>query len=1512
MDVEGRRSASIYHFLAPLCMHMILTIVSAKDHTHPLTLFNSRSTFFGPDIGIPSTALWGVDGEESFAYELDGEERRRLNTCGCAQSQFLWSCAVGQTLLDCMTCIDVNAGTCNHAGISAHTSQLQGPIPTEIGLCGCMTFINVFNNQLTGTIPSEIGNMADLAQLYLGANFLHGSIPSEIGRLTSLTTFILIENFGMTGTLPSELGDCTMMDMMVIRSSTINGTIPNELSKLTELSHLGMSYNDLSGAIPSFLFHLEKLTALHIEANDFNGTFPSLNTATMSTSLENLTFGMNRRLTGTIPTELGALTNMWSLAFNEADLHGPIPVEIGELSNLGRFNVRGNTDLTGSIPDILWDRPLLKFDVSECSLNGTIPSDMTEIGYKRWYVSGNRFTGTIPSEIGMMDDVVSLWLNDNGLWGQIPTEMGTMVSLQDLHLSHNDLTGPIPVELGKLIVLRFLRLDHNLLTGNVPSELGILSDLGEPISGASYGMKIGHNLLIGEIPSSLTNLEQLRDLYVENMRMNGTMPGAIGKLSLLESLVLSTNELNGPIPDIITTLSKLVLLKLNTNHLTGTIPSDLSKLTHLQELTLSRNDLHGAIPILTGCESLRLVLLQYNRLTRLPSNALFGLDTSHRNFFVNIGFQSFVKGDTFELEQQAFRGIVDANRITIKGSHVRVIPSFLFGNANTSTWATGLLDLSTLDIHIIEDHAFFVNEKCLSRCTNTDGNAENLLYDNCDVYDLHRDWCTNYLGAWSDVLMLDDDDFLGNRMCCACGAGSVTEECYSGQDTRIDLSRNFIRSISPSAFDGMGRSYNNVDNAVDLGNACVDIPNWSVTLSWDTFNNECPDAFPECTAHVGCDTIGLLGDDCSSNACTGLFLTSKGAGDKSALDACCSYGGGYRRGSFYLRLETSSPVTCRAATYAERLINITSNGIVCTCDEGTDRYDVSVSSCRPACNAGEMWIDHTEDDDLTTGIVSSSFGVCRECETGRASASGAWADMCEACGVGQFSASTGSTKCVPCEENTFADIGGRSECDICPFGTKADVGASACVQCDFVYGLSKRCETPVVGFLLSASTLLVVMVVIALAYRYRRKQKSNQRKAMSTIRSERRKSGQLSRLHMSQFLSTWQVVQRKCAYALSVSKNKETRLVFGELQTSFTADDDQDNSVGSISWHHSYLTCRLNSELNKHDVMTKSTRAASGTSVDNEEIVREMRRLSLHTSMQVFLDAYVDVDDENDQTNVVHVYLASHGSVPLQRVLFHVSAKGVSKRRKLSDVAPLKSRIHWMKDVASAIAWLHTNDFVHANLQLCSVFVEYDHDADVTGADSTSGSHVLLSDPWYAALCTVRPDWSSSRDRVNVARHHITRTVNRADAKPLVNWAPPEWREYVTRHNDDQNSSDVWRSDDETLISSSVDIFAIGMIIDTLTKRTHTFRQKTSSSLSDGMLRYVTSRTGTSDIERSLARLSAKCVRVDVSTRPTAQCVERRLGMIFNKIEANITRRRSKELASRAVVQPTSSIVPRS
>ncbi|GBG90063.1 hypothetical protein CBR_g50156 [Chara braunii] len=73
------------------------------------------------------------------------------------------------------------------------------------------------------------------------------------------------------------------------------------------------------------------------------------------------------------------------------------------------------------------------------------------------YLGENRFGGSIPPELGNLQNVIRLTINNCLLSGAIPPEIGNLTSVQYLDLSHNqNMNGTLPPEIGNCLNLTTL------------------------------------------------------------------------------------------------------------------------------------------------------------------------------------------------------------------------------------------------------------------------------------------------------------------------------------------------------------------------------------------------------------------------------------------------------------------------------------------------------------------------------------------------------------------------------------------------------------------------------------------------------------------------------------------------------------------------------------------------------------------------------------------------------------------------------------------------------------------------------------------------------------------------------------------------------------------------------------------------------------------------------------------------------------------------------------------------
>ena len=242
---------------------------------------------------------------------------------------------------------------------------------------GSVARLNLTDNGLTGAIPAELDNLSGPAELHLDYNGLTGAIPAELGNLSSLPRLNLNDN-RLTGAIPAELGNLTGLVGLDLGDNELTGVIPNELRNLDDLLVLYLSGNRLSGCVPYGLRDISvndldqlgllfcedidraALTALYdstagyrwrfqynwrsdAPVGDWHGVYTDENDRVRAVHLA------GNLLIGTLPAELGDLSELTALRLWDNRLSGGIPPELGRLPNLTELTLDDN-HLSGGIP----------------------------------------------------------------------------------------------------------------------------------------------------------------------------------------------------------------------------------------------------------------------------------------------------------------------------------------------------------------------------------------------------------------------------------------------------------------------------------------------------------------------------------------------------------------------------------------------------------------------------------------------------------------------------------------------------------------------------------------------------------------------------------------------------------------------------------------------------------------------------------------------------------------------------------------------------------------------------------------------------------------------------------------------------------------------------------------------------------------------------------------------------------------------------------------------------------
>ncbi|KDO48828.1 hypothetical protein CISIN_1g037042mg, partial [Citrus sinensis] len=394
-------------------------------------------------------------------------------------------------------------------------------IPNEIGNLRNLEVLALGLNKLVGVIPAEIFNMSTIQGVGLQNNSLSGSLQSiPYVRLPNLEELYLWGNH-FSGSIPNFIFNASKLSRLELQKNSFSGFIPSTFGNLRNLKRLGLNNNHLTSltlelSFLSSLSNCKYLEFIDLSSNSIDGILSRKSVGNLSHSLK--IFDMSDcNVSGSIPEEIGNLTNLIGFYLGGNNLNGSIPITLGKLQKLQVLYFPDNK-LEGSIPDEV------------CRLAKVYQLDL----------SNNKLSGSIPACFGDLASLRNLSLASNELISVIPSTFWNLKDILYLNLSSNSLTGPLPLEIGNLKVLVKIDFSMNNFSGVIPNAIGGIKDL--------QFLFLEYNILQGSIPDSFGDLMSLKSLNLSNNNLSGSIPVSLEKLSYLKDLNLSFNKLEGEIP----------------------------------------------------------------------------------------------------------------------------------------------------------------------------------------------------------------------------------------------------------------------------------------------------------------------------------------------------------------------------------------------------------------------------------------------------------------------------------------------------------------------------------------------------------------------------------------------------------------------------------------------------------------------------------------------------------------------------------------------------------------------------------------------------------------------------------------------------------------------------------------------------------------------------------------------------------------------------------------------------
>jgi Leucine-rich repeat (LRR) protein len=242
---------------------------------------------------------------------------------------------------------------------------------------GFVTEIELDSNRLTGFLPQELTLLkTTLEVLDLYQNMFHNQGEAGnhwLGELVNLRSLFYARTFMEYPGIPTVIGLLTNLQEYDCSYTLYHGPLVGQTwSKLSNLSYLHIGGNRYNSTIPVELASMPNLEFFYAEFADLTG---DLSFVSMMPEIVELWVDRNPMMHGTIPSEIGTVSTLKSLS------------------------------------------------VTDCSLEGTLPTELGNLRLTQFWCYNNSLAGSIPSEFGMIDELARLGLEDNNFSGTMPAEI---------------------------------------------------------------------------------------------------------------------------------------------------------------------------------------------------------------------------------------------------------------------------------------------------------------------------------------------------------------------------------------------------------------------------------------------------------------------------------------------------------------------------------------------------------------------------------------------------------------------------------------------------------------------------------------------------------------------------------------------------------------------------------------------------------------------------------------------------------------------------------------------------------------------------------------------------------------------------------------------------------------------------------------------------------------------------------------------------------------------------------
>ena len=338
----------------------------------------------------------------------------------------------------------------NLEGLLLAVNRLTGSIPSELGKLFNLKSLALFQNRLTGPIPTELERLIHLTNFQISDTELclppalaswHAAIqekspisycvdstPVFAGKTVADQDYTRGESIGRV-TLPQATGGDGALSYSLVPALPPGlhfDPSTRILSGTPAATQAAILYTytarDADGGLARLTFTIGVTRAVNAASD--RDPLVAIYNATGGANWQNNSGWLSERPIGEwFGVGTDASGQVVDLHLDENGLTGSIPPQLGNLSNLEYLYLDGN------------------------QLTGAIPAELSNLSNLRAIsLANNRLTGRIPREFGHLSNLESIWLYRNQLTGPIPQELRNLPDLRYLVTFETELCLPSALE----------------------------------------------------------------------------------------------------------------------------------------------------------------------------------------------------------------------------------------------------------------------------------------------------------------------------------------------------------------------------------------------------------------------------------------------------------------------------------------------------------------------------------------------------------------------------------------------------------------------------------------------------------------------------------------------------------------------------------------------------------------------------------------------------------------------------------------------------------------------------------------------------------------------------------------------------------------------------------------------------------------------------------------------------------------------------------------------------------